>query len=94
MYYLNDDHYQYEYCLYIQRGRACPYINEVRYVHDLIGLQREIDEIERKHNQYHQRFYIDNDFYKNKYTLDGGGVYYKFLRRPVSDWEEFGLANM
>lgn len=88
MYYLNDQHQDYEYCLYIQRGHACPYINQL-YVRDLDGILREVTEIEKKHNRYHQRFYIDNDFYKNAYSIGSGGTYYKFLRRRVADWEEF-----
>ena len=92
MYYLNDKHSKYQYGVFKQVGDACPYITELRF-DNLEGLLYYIGEIERKHNRYRQPFYIDNDFYKNKYELREGGTYYKFLRRPVNDWEEFSLES-
>lgn len=89
MYYLNDKHPEYEYCLYIQVNNALPYITQLAYMTTINDLHRKIQEIEKKHNRYKQRFYIDNDFYDNKYSIKSGGTYYKFLRRPVADWEEF-----
>lgn len=87
MYYLNDKHPKYEYALYCRVGNALPYI--ARTFTDLGDVYRYILEIEKRHNRYHQVFYIDNVFYKNAYTLGAGGTYYKFLRRKVEDWQEF-----
>lgn len=87
MYYLNDKHPKYEYALYCRVGQACPYI--ARIFDSINDVYRYVQEIEKKHNHYGQRFYIDNDFYNNRYDLNAGGTYYKFLRRPVFDWEEF-----
>lgn len=72
MYYLNDKHPEYEYCLYIQVENALPYIMEYKNIITYEDLFRKIQEIEKKHNRYRQRFYIDNDFYDNKYTLESG----------------------
>lgn len=93
MYYLNDKHYEYEYALYCRVGNACPYIREINYITDMDGVYRYIEEIEKKHNHYRQIFYIDNDFYKNNYSINMNGTYYKFLRRKVQDWEEFGVKQ-
>lgn len=86
MYYLNDKHPQYEYCLYVKNGNACPYI--ARTFTDMFAIYQFIDEIEKKHNRYNRVFYIDNEFYKNRYSLNIEGIYYKFLKRKVNDWEE------
>ena len=87
MYYLNDKHPKYEYCLYTRVNNAMPYIeNKFSSIDDVY---RYISEIEKRHNHYGQIFYIDNDFYNNSYSISTGGFYYKFLRRPVEDWEEF-----
>ena len=88
MYYLNDKHSKYQYAVFKQVGSACPYITELHF-DNLEALRYYIGEIEKKHNRYRQVFYIDNDFYNNKYEAREGGTYYKFLRRAVNDWEEF-----
>lgn len=87
MYYLNDKHSKYEYALYCRVGQALPYIK--RIFDSLDDVYRYIFEIEKRHNHYNQFFYIDNDFYENFYNISCGGTYYKVLRRPVADWEEF-----
>lgn len=86
MYYLNDKHSKYEYALYCRVGNACPYI--ARIFNSIDEVYRYANEIEKRHNHYRQFFYIDNDFYNNNYNLNSNGTYYKFLRRPVSDWED------
>ena len=87
MYYLNDKHPKYEYALYVRVNQAMPYI--VNKFSSIDDVYRYIPEIEKRHNHYGQIFYIDNDFYKNSYNISAGGTYYKFLRRPVADWQEF-----
>lgn len=86
MYYLNDKHPQYEYCLYVRNCSACPYI--ARTFTDIYDVYRFVEEIEKKHNRYNRVFYIDNDFYQNKYSPNVEGIYYKFLKRRINDWEE------
>lgn len=89
MYYLNDKHPEYEYAIYTQVNNALPYITELKWVIKLDDLLKVAQDIEKKHNHYNQRFYIDNKFYNNKYSLDSGGTYYKILIRNVSDWQDF-----
>jgi len=72
MYFLNDKHPEYEYCLFIQVEKALPYIIEYKYMTTREDILRKVEELEKKHNRYRQRFYIDNDFYDNKYTLESG----------------------
>lgn len=92
MYFLNDKHPRYEYALYCRHGTACPFI--VRTFDDIYQVYRHIEELEKRHNRFHQIFYIDNDFYKNHYSINQNGTYYKFLRRPVSDWQEFEIGEV
>ena len=87
MYYLNDKHSKYEYMLYCQHGTGQPFI--ARTFNGFDEVKRYTEELEKKHNHYHQNFYIDNDFYNNQYSINQNGTYYKFLRRPVADWQEF-----
>lgn len=92
MYFLNDQHPKFEYILYCQHGNAQPFF--IRTFNDIEEVYRYITELEKRHNHYHQIFYIDNDFYKNKYSIKQNGTYYKFLRRPVVDWQEFNLKEV
>jgi hypothetical protein len=87
MYYLNDKHSEYEYVVYKRVGSARPYL--ARTFDSFDDVLRNVQEIEKRHNHYRQVFYIDNDFYENQYNQNLNGTYYKFLRRPVFDWEEF-----
>lgn len=87
MYFLNDKHPQYEYVLYCCVSNATPYLKH--QFDNMRDVYQCVASLERWHNRYHQIFYIDNDFYNNHYSSNMNGVYYKFLRRKVLDWEEF-----
>lgn len=87
MFYWEDKKIKYEYGIYCKVGSGLPYIRSVHS--DMKQIYIAIEEIEKRHNHYRQLFYIDNDFYKNKYSLECGGTYYKVLRRPILEWEEF-----
>lgn len=87
MYYLNDEHPEYEYALYCRVGSATPYI--VRKFESMEDICRFIQDLEKRNNRYHRIFYIDNDFYNNYYNINENGIYYKFLRRKLEDWQEF-----
>jgi hypothetical protein len=91
MYYLEDTHPEYEYVLYVRQGQACPFLlNDHRPYTDLEQVIEKIHDIEKDHaKRVEKNFYIDNDFYDNKQILLSSGVYYKFLRRKVADWESF-----
>ena len=92
MYYLNDRHPEFEYAVYCKVGQACPYLVP-RTFESMNEVNRFIEDTEKKHNRYGKIFYIDNDFYENHYNINANGVYYKILRRRVSDWEEFYTKN-
>lgn len=88
MYYLQDQHSQYEYALYTRVGIGTPYIMLLPYT-DFSEIHIKVNDIERKHQRQGTVFFIDNDFYHNIYSNAIGGTYYKFLRRKVNDWECF-----
>lgn len=88
MYYLNDKHPKFEYCVYVRVGNACPYIMPRKF-EDMQQVYRFISETEKNNNRYNRIFYIDNSFYKNNYSRNMNGIYYKILRRKINDWEEF-----
>lgn len=92
MYYLEDKHPEKEYTLYIQVKGAVPYIG-VWYATSMDQVYDKISEIEKRHKRYHQRFYIDNDFYVNQYTNSDYAYYYRFMEREVQDWQTLRTKN-
>ena len=86
MYYLEDQHSEYEYTCYVQVRNAQPYVG-IWYGTDMMDVLQKIAEIEKKHSRYKQHFYIDNDFYDNIYHNNDYVYYYRFLKRKVNDRE-------
>ena len=92
MYFLNDSHPEYEYTLYTRVGNAKPFLlNRYNSFEDVLS---EISSREKRYNRYNEVFYIDNDFYSNHYNINAGGIYLKFLRRRINDWEEFNYNSI
>ena len=92
MYYLEDKHPNYEYTCYVHVKNAIPYIN-VWHATTMAEVYEHIKEIEKRHNRTCTPFYIDNDFYTNHYSLGSQSYYYRFMQRPVSDWEQLNFKN-
>ena len=76
-----------EYTIYARQGNAKPYtIGTYKTIasaklklYDIISL-----EIERK-----RPFFVDNDFFENKYTLGSELFYISILERDVKEWRKF-----
>ena len=76
-----------EYTIYARQGNAKPYtigtyktITSAKLkLYDIISL-----EIERK-----RPFFVDNDFFENKYALGSDLFYISILERDVKEWKQF-----
>lgn len=76
-----------EYTIYLRHGNAKPYtigpyktITSAKLkLYDIISL-----EIERK-----RPFFVDNDFFENKYILGSNLFYMAILERDVTSWQKF-----
>lgn len=76
-----------EYTIYARQGNAKPYtIGTYKTIasaklklYDIISL-----EIERK-----RPFFVDNDFFENKYALGSELFYISILERDVKEWRRF-----
>lgn len=85
MYYLNDNHPEYEYAVYCRMNQATPYIKAT--FDNKKQLEEYLKAVIRRHNQFHQSYYLDVDFYENEYPENQSNAYYKVLRRTVNDWQ-------
>ena len=86
MYYLNDNHPEYEYAIYCITNNGTPYI--AGHFTNKEQIQEHIGSITRRHDKYHQSYYVDNDFFTNEYEMSQSKNYYKVLQRAVNDWQE------
>ena len=76
-----------EYTIFARHGTAKPFtIGSYKSItsaklklYDIIGL-----EIERK-----RPFFVDNDFFNNKYNLGSNLFYLSILEREVQEWKKF-----
>ena len=92
MYYLEDKHPKFEYTCYVQVKNGSPYIG-IWKGESIQDVYRDIMQIEKRHNRYRQHFYIDNDFYKNKYQNNDFSYYYRFMYRKINDWQTLSLKG-
>lgn len=53
-------------------------------LYNLISLEDERNRI----------YYVDNDFYENKYPAGILGKYYKIVERRISHWEKYSEVNI
>lgn len=84
MYYLEDQHEQFEYAIYIKIKQGTPFITG-RYT-DEKQVAEHIRSMARRHDQYHQPYYVDCESFDNTYPPGIPGTYYKVLKRAVNDW--------
>ena len=76
-----------EYCIYIKQGDGRPYRLNNYYTFTEVknALLLMIDYEEEKRKPY----YVDNDFFSNKYNLINNLKYFRVEEREVSDWEQY-----
>lgn len=76
-----------EYTLFRRIGQGCPYVIHIRdnlfsVINDL-NLMIEYDEDRGK------QYFVDNDFYHNKYKFYPNIIYYCIKVREVTKWEKY-----
>lgn len=82
------NHPKFEYCVYCKVKNGKPYIIPGIEMSNMVEVSNFLKELEEKHKRLSTSYYVDNDFYQNKYSANEKGTYYKVLKRPIADWEE------
>ena len=81
-----------EYCIYIKHGSASPFRMFPYLTYELAkqALLNMISDFEYRGKIY----YIDNDFYENKFPLGlQGSTYYQIQEREVWEWKKYETRN-
>ena len=77
-----------EYSIYIRYGSACPYRTSsyTSFENAKQALLNMISDFDYRGKIY----YIDNDFYDNKFPLNLANIiYYQIQERVVEEWEKY-----
>lgn len=76
-----------EFCIYIKNGMGTPYIQAPyrTFEEALIALNNMVS-FEEERNRF---YYVDNDFFNNKYPPNTMGKYFCIKERCVEEWEKY-----
>ena len=84
-----------EYCILTQYGEGCPFYSVI--FNSLESAKQHLFSIADDYNRkkfVRKNYYIDNDFFENKYILGlPNQVYYQIQVRTVTEWESIDLTK-
>ena len=84
---MNKEIFKKEFCIYVRNGRNSPYIlSPYSSFQDAQIALNNIIEFEERRGRF---FYVDNDFYDNKYPPNMYGKYFCSQERNVSEWSKY-----
>lgn len=75
-----------EFCIFIKNGRGSPYtIGTYNSFGDAFVALQNMLSLEEDRNRF---YYVDNDFWDNKYPPNMYGKYFSILERNVGEWKK------
>lgn len=84
---MDKDKIKKEFCIYTRNGRGSPYIiSSYSSFQDAFFALNSMIGIEQERGRF---YYVDNDFYNNKYPPNMYGKYFCILERNVTEWEKY-----
>ena len=82
---MDKDKIKKEFCIYTRNGQGSPYIiSSYSCFQDAFLALNSMVGIEQERGRF---YYVDNDFYNNKYPPNMYGKYFCILERNVTEWE-------
>lgn len=80
-----------EYAIYIRNGQGCPYILDK--FKTLESVKSTLYNMVQLEEERERPYFVDNDFFNNKYNISIKLKYFQIREREVSDWEVFTSKN-
>ncbi len=81
-----------EYTIYQRHGHAKPFM--IHSFPDVLSAKLKINEIVSIEENRGRPYFVDNDFFSNKYSQCGNFYYLCILERDVSDWNKYSESNL
>lgn len=76
-----------EYCIYVRNGSAKPYY--LKSFESFLEASRALTEIITLEEERQRPYYVDNDFFDNKYNNISNLKYLCIKEREVSEWSKY-----
>lgn len=80
-----------EYCIYVKKGRCSPYI--ISSYTDIYATKEALYNMLSLYDIRKKLYFVDNDFFDNKYPEVIASDYYCIKERNVTDWIEYKENN-
>lgn len=81
-----------EYCIYIRQGAGKPYI--LNTFNNLDNAKLKVLELVELEEERGRPYYIDNDYFNNKYSLVGNLKYICIKQRDITEWTNFSSIEI
>ena len=76
-----------QYGIYIRQGSGCPYM--IHYFDNIFNAKAKLIEMVGVEESRQRPYFVDNDFFHNKYNLVGNLKYFCIKKRDISDWKNY-----
>lgn len=76
-----------QYGIYIRQGSAAPYM--IHFYDNIISAKQKLYEMVQLEEERQRPYFVDNDFFSNRYSLVGRLKYFCIKERDVSDWHNY-----
>lgn len=81
-----------EYGIYIRNGSGTPYM--IHIYNNIYSAKSKLYEMIELDEERHRPYFVDNDFFSNKYNTASKLKYYCIKCREVSDWKTFSETDI
>lgn len=76
-----------QYGIYVRQGSGTPYM--IHFFDDINSAKFKLYEMIRLEEERQRPYFVDNDFFNNKYNISTKLRYYCLKIREVSEWENY-----
>lgn len=81
-----------EYGIYIKQGTGTPYM--IHFFNNINSAKSKLYEMIELDEERAKPYFVDNDFFNNKYHIASKVKYYCIKCRDVSDWVKFSDTKL
>ena len=81
-----------EYCIYVRQGSGTPYI--LKTYPDIISAKRCIQRLVDLEEERNRMYFVDNDYFYNKYCCAGNLKYICIQVREVTEWTKYNEGEI
>jgi hypothetical protein len=81
-----------EYSIYIRQGSGTPYM--LHFFNNIDSAKSKLFEMIQLEEDRERPYFVDNDFFSNKYNISTKLKYYCIKVREVSEWENYSEEKL